>query len=187
MGDTAPESLPDKSDLPFHDTGSGDRGIRDLIFKLEEESQQKHQRQVVAMQEQILMRDQQVETLKAAIERLKEDFEYNLTLIAARDDELTQYDATLADLQKVVRERDVQVSEAKIEVANAESELDLAKSHVREKDAQIESLRHDITNRSQAAQFNMEEALRRQQESFDRVRYEYERKLEASASEIKRQ
>ena len=132
------------------------------------------------------MRDNQVSTLKTAIERLKEDFEYNLTLIAGRDEELVQYDATLTNLQKGVKARDMQVSDAKIEVANAESELELAKSHIHEKDVQIEGMRRDLLNQAQGAQFNSEEALRRQQESFDRVRYEYERKLEQSAAELKR-
>ena len=70
-------------------------GIRDLIFKLEEEAQAKHQHQLRAVEEQLIGRDQQIASLKGAIAKLKDDFEYNLQLIASRDDELAQYDVSL--------------------------------------------------------------------------------------------
>ena len=97
--------------------GGGTAGIRDLIFKLEEEAEAKHQHQLRAMEAQIAGREQQIGALKGAIAKLKDDFEYNLQLIASRDDELAQYDASVAEMQETMRLRDVALSDAQIALA----------------------------------------------------------------------
>ena len=121
-------------------------GIRDLIFKLEEEAQVKHQHQLRAMEEQLIGRDQQITAMKGAIAKLKDDFEYNLQLIASRDDELAQYDASLAEMQETMRMRDVALSDAQIALAEQvdsysqlEGKCKELQSQVRQRDKQAEA------------------------------------------------
>eukprot|EP01043_Picozoa_sp_COSAG02_P120333 COSAG02_NODE_57082_length_282_cov_0.830601_1_plen_76_part_01 len=65
---------------------AGTTGIRELIFKLEEEAESKHSHQLRRLEAEISGRDGQIAGLQGAIAKLKDDFEYNLQLIASRDD-----------------------------------------------------------------------------------------------------
>jgi chromosome segregation ATPase len=118
-------------------------GIRSLIFQMEEQMEYTHQQQIQVLHANLLDKDQQIEgcatlcgiflslhlirrtphSFSKAIAKLKEDFEYNLSLIEGRDRELADYDAKFTNLQSVVRDRDVQLSELKIELADKESSV----------------------------------------------------------------
>ena len=176
--DAAP---PAKGDAP----GSGN--IRDLIFQLEEQAALKHQRQLQAAEGEVAARERQITTLKGVIGKLKEDFEYNLGLIASRDDELAQFDATLAELQEAVRSRDVQLSEYQIQLAEKGDGSKQLEAKVAELQAELKAQSKQGDDKIIGVQWSGEEALRRQQEQFDRTRFELERKIEEQGKELELQ
>ena len=57
--------------MPSESARGGPQDIRTLIFQLEEEAERKHQSQTRELQGQVALRDQQVATLRAAMEKLK--------------------------------------------------------------------------------------------------------------------
>eukprot|EP01047_Picozoa_sp_COSAG01_P061969 COSAG01_NODE_7809_length_3047_cov_1.815807_3_plen_250_part_00 len=116
-----------------------------------------------------------------------DDFEYNLQLIQGRDDELSQYDETVSELQSLVRERDVQVSEAKIGAADQEDEVRRLQASLKQLEGRLQQAALDAEAQAKGLQWTGEDALRRQQEGFERTRYELERALEAKDEELRAQ
>ena len=155
-------------------------GIRELIFKLEAEAETKHLHQVRAMEGQIA-------TLQTAIGKLKVDFEYNLQLIASRDDELAQYDVSVAEMQETLRMRDVALSDAQIALAEKEDAYNLQERKTKELESQLRQRDKQNADKLTGVVYSGEESLRRQQEQFDRVRYELERKIEEQKRELELQ
>ena len=165
----------------------GTAGIRELIFKLEEEAEVRHAHQLRLLEAEIAGRDGQIAGLQRAIAKLKDDFEYNLQLIASRDDELAQYDASVAELQETMRLRDVALSDAQIALAEKVDAYSQLQSKCKELEGQLRQRDKQAADQLTGVVYSGEESLRRQQEQFDRVRYELERKIEEQTRELELQ
>lgn len=92
-----------------------------LITEKEQEWRVLLQQQMESLTKELAEKDEKVNLEKLRFRKLKEDFEYNLNLLAERDKELTRYDELFQQLKARDLFRDAEVSEMKIKVADAES------------------------------------------------------------------
>lgn len=54
-------------------------------------------------------RERELAETKKQLEKVKEDFEYNLKLVEGRDDELRRYDVAFANLKQLVYDREKEI------------------------------------------------------------------------------
>ncbi|XP_057313690.1 coiled-coil domain-containing protein 57-like [Hydractinia symbiolongicarpus] len=92
-----------------------------LITEKEQEWRVLLQQQMESLTKELAEKDEKVNLEKLRFRKLKEDFEYNLNLLAERDKELARYDELFQQLKARDLFREAEVSEMKIKVADAES------------------------------------------------------------------
>jgi len=134
------------------------------------------------------------EALTAALQQqsdrytaLKRDFEYNLSLLAARDAELAQYDELSGSWTRALEQQKQQASES---VKSVEAKLESSKMELddvkRERD-ELKSQLAAVQEAAQTAAWNHQAELRNHEHNTRRIIREFEEKLRLKEEEASKQ
>ncbi|XP_051038398.1 coiled-coil domain-containing protein 57 [Phodopus roborovskii] len=125
-----------------------------------------------------------LEETQGKLRRLQEDFVYNLQVLEERDRELERYDAEFTQARRREEAQQAEVSELKIEVAKLKQAL------TREA-RRVEELQHQHQLRLQEHHLELERVhsdkkneIDRQQEQYENLKWELERKLRQLDGEL---
>lgn len=121
-------------------------------------------------------RDELLQT-QTKLQKLQDDFMYNLRLLDERDRELETYDREYTRLQAEASEKDKTLVETRTALAGYQSEVKQAKLQASEAEAQFRQKTMELREAAETARFGKEEALLRQKEDFDRERRELGRRI----------
>ncbi|KAM7068121.1 coiled-coil domain-containing protein 57 isoform 2-T2 [Molossus nigricans] len=161
-----------------------EQALNELLARKEEEwrALQAHcsQRQEAALQDA----NNQLEEAQGRLQRLQEDFVYNLQVLEERDRELERYDTAFAQARRLEEARQAEVSELKIEVAKLRQALasearrleDLQQQHQLE--LQEHRLELERVHSDQSGELDL------QREQHEQLRWKLERKLEELGGEL---
>jgi chromosome segregation ATPase len=109
--------------------------LRGLILQKEKELHDINEYRIHTLESLVSDKEKDITEHKQRLQKMKDDFCFNLKLLEERDAELERYDASFSSLKAVVRERDQELSELKI----ATAELQHSVKQERERAAEAES------------------------------------------------
>ena len=152
-------------------------GIRALIQRKEVEVTRLREQRSFQLEKQLAeQRDELLQT-QTKLQKLQDDFMYNLRLLDERDRELETYDREYTRLQAEASEKDKTLVETRTALAGYQSEVKQAKLQASEAEAQFRQKTMELREAAETARFGKEEALLRQKEDFDRERRELGRRI----------
>ncbi|XP_022084931.1 coiled-coil domain-containing protein 57-like [Acanthaster planci] len=167
-----------------------DTSLRDLAVQKEREWREVQELRVQALEEAVREKDQKLADSQARFQMLKDDFKYNLRLLAERDQELEHYDTVFSELKAAYQAKNAEVSELKICIdelrktagREAQAKDDLQRHYQKRiqdrqqevekyklvKDAELEAERGNLSNLKR----NLQRQLREVKEELDIQRQE---------------
>lgn len=158
--------------------------LSELLARKEEEwrALQAHRAQ---LQEAALQATQShLEEAQGKLQRLQEDFVYNLRVLEERDRELERYDAEFAQARRREEAQQAEASELKIEVAKLKQELsrEARRSEELQRQHQLTLQEHRLELGRVHSDKNSE--LDQQREQYENLRWKLERKLKELDGEL---
>lgn len=90
--------------------------LHEFVQQKENEWREAQDLQVKSLQDALTEKDRQINNEKMRLKKLKEDFQYNLTLLEDRDQELRRYDVLFMQIKNVNSLRDGEQSDLKIQL-----------------------------------------------------------------------
>ena len=91
--------------LPF----TSDVSLRELAAQKEKEWRELQELRTQSLQGAVKDKEKQLERETAKFKKLKEDFKYNLRLLAERDQELERYDVVFSELKTAFQAKNAEV------------------------------------------------------------------------------
>lgn len=109
--------------------------LSDVLIQKEKELQDLSKLRLQQLEDQVRQKNNQIDELNQKIEKIQDDFNFNLTLIDERDKELVDYESKFSNIKKLLKEKTIELSELKANSADCEQKFknELAKSKMQEK------------------------------------------------------
>ena len=83
--------------------------LKDMILTKEHELSTLHDYRITSLSSLVSEKSTALASLLTKFNQLKGDFEYNLTLIAGRDEELRRYESYISDAHGIVKNKDAEI------------------------------------------------------------------------------
>ena len=151
--------------------------IRALIQSKEKELHDINEYRIRTLEQLLREKERTEGDVKAQLGKLQEDFKYNLKLIEDRDRELEKYDETFANFKNVVREKDSQISELQVHVADAQSMSQQESSKGKEQEAYFQGKIKELREQLEGERWTKDDESRRQREEFEAAKREMQRQM----------
>ncbi|CAM9938895.1 unnamed protein product, partial [Choristocarpus tenellus] len=97
----------------------GDSKLGHLIESKERELHEIHNFRIRSLEGLLEEREQALADAFARYDKLKDDFKFNLSLIEGRDAELERYEVAICDFKETLRDKEVEVSELRMQLDEA--------------------------------------------------------------------
>ncbi|XP_049996447.1 coiled-coil domain-containing protein 57 isoform X1 [Alexandromys fortis] len=161
-----------------------DRELSELLARKEEEwrALQAHRAQ---LQETALQTTRKhLEETRGQLQRLQEDFVYNLQVLEERDRELERYDFEFTQARRREEAQQAEASELKIEVAKLKQALSREARHVEELQRQHERTLQEHHLELERVRSSRRNEMDQQQEQYENLKWTLERKLRELDGEL---
>nr|XP_048285221.1 coiled-coil domain-containing protein 57 isoform X2 [Myodes glareolus] len=154
-----------------------ERELSELLARKEEEwrALQAHRAQ---------MQEKHLEETRGQLQRLQEDFVYNLQVLEERDRELERYDVEFTQARRREEAQQAEVSELKIEVAKLKQALSREARHVAELQHQHERTLQEHHLELERVRSDRKNEIDHQQEQYENLKWKLERKLRELDGEL---
>ncbi|XP_049615586.1 coiled-coil domain-containing protein 57 isoform X2 [Syngnathus scovelli] len=167
------------------DCGLGD--LEALVANKEREWKELHARRIHLLEDSLKKAKEECSSLRYQNQKLKEDFQYNLSILDEREKELKRYDVITTRAVNAEQTRREELSRLRIQVATLEEkqakdavarqeELRINQNKAAQQRLQLEELRHSMTG-----------AIQKQIEEHERTKFEAQRRLRQMEGELARQ
>ncbi|ETV81901.1 hypothetical protein H257_05445 [Aphanomyces astaci] len=158
--------------------------IRSLILEKEKELHDINEYRIRTLEGLLKEKEQAMQGYKQKFYQLQEDFKYNLKLLEGRDEELAMYDSNFATLKIVVRDRESDVSELKIQLADVQSDLKMEKQKASEGDMYMQQKLKEVRGAMESTRWSYDEDMRKAKEEVESMKRRYERELREKDEDI---
>ncbi|XP_076791412.1 coiled-coil domain-containing protein 57 isoform X3 [Arvicanthis niloticus] len=161
-----------------------ERELSELLARKEEECRalQTHRAQ---LQEAALQATQsRLEEAQGRLQRLQEDFVYNLQVLEERDHELERYEVELTQARRQEEALQAEASEFKIEVAKLKQELTRESRHVEELQHQHQLMLQEHRLELERVHSDKNSEVDHQREQYENLKWKLERKLKELDGEL---
>ncbi|CAK4675230.1 unnamed protein product [Aphanomyces euteiches] len=140
-----------------------------------------------------------MQTYKQKFYKLQEDFKYNLKLLEGRDEELAMYDSNFATLKMVVRDRysmkistvcstkddrESEISNLKIQLADVQSDLKTEKQKASEGDVYVQQKLKELRGAMESTRWSYDEDLRKAKEDIESMKRRHEREMREKDEDV---
>ncbi|XP_037134598.1 coiled-coil domain-containing protein 57 isoform X2 [Syngnathus acus] len=167
------------------DCGLGD--LEALVANKEREWKELHARRIHLLVDSLQKAKEECSSLRYQNQKLKEDFQYNLSILDEREKELKRYDVITTRAVNAEQTRREELSRLRIQVATLEEkqakdaiarqeELRISQNKAAQQRLQLEELRHSMTG-----------AIQKQIEEHERTKLEAQRRLRQMEGELAQQ
>ena len=163
-----------------------DRDLKELIEAKERELADLGDYRLAQLEAGVRDRDHQLNLAAQRLDKLKEDFSYNLSLIAERDAELATLEEERGQLRDAVRDRDDRLEELRGEVADREKALEGGNESAAQREAYWQSKLGELRSECDALRWEAKESARGAKEGEAALRLEYASKLRDAAEDAER-
>lgn len=165
-------------------TGLDQSGIGTIIAEKERELSEMNSLRFRSLEKLLTQKESEVGKLSGKLERLKEDYEYNLKAFQERDELIESLQAKLGDASAALQQRDVELGECRASLAEARARGDSESSRVRDLEAFYTSQLKELREGIEAARRARDDESKRWRADIDAVRGEAEARLRARDAEF---
>ncbi|TYZ57439.1 hypothetical protein PybrP1_003679 [[Pythium] brassicae (nom. inval.)] len=158
--------------------------IRALILEKEKELHDINEYRIRTLEGLLRDKESAANGYKQKFAKLQEDFKYNLK---GRDEELALYDTNFASLKSALRDRDADVSELKVQLADAQAELKAQQSRGRDQDTFVQQKLKDARAQMDGARWQFDDELRRCRDEAEQAKRKAERRLREQEEDLEAQ
>ncbi|OQR83132.1 hypothetical protein ACHHYP_15054 [Achlya hypogyna] len=151
--------------------------IRSLILEKEKELHDINEYRIRTLEGMLKEKEAAMAGYKQKFYKLQEDFKYNLKLLEGRDEELALYDNNFATMKIVLRDRENEIGELRIQLADMTSDIKAEKQKHIEQDAFYNQKLKDARGQVEAARWSYDDAVRKQKDDFEAYKRRTEREL----------
>ena len=151
--------------------------LKSLIGQKEKYLHELNEFRIQALETAIAERDAEIHECRENLKKLKTDFHYNLKLIEDRDAELERYDATFANMNNALRDRDVEISELRIALDEAEGQIRAEKKRSEQVEIFCQDKLAESRERNEGLRSTKDEEIRRLRSEMDEMRRDFSRQL----------
>jgi chromosome segregation ATPase len=176
----APATLPTGQD-------SQQGHLRGLILQKEKELHDINEYRIHTLETLLTEKERDVAENKTRMQKLKDDFSFNLKLLEERDAELERYDASFSSLKAVVRERDQELSELKIATAELQHGVKQERERAAEAEAYYSQKVAQLREEGEAVRWKKDEELRSQRDEFEALKRDCVRQVRELQDTLERE
>ncbi|KAM4843306.1 coiled-coil domain-containing protein 57 [Thomomys bottae] len=161
-----------------------EQALSQLLVRKEEEWRELQAHRAQLQEAALHAAQSRLEEAQARLQRLQEDFVYNLQVLEERDQELEHYDALFTQARAQEEARQAETSELRIQVAKLKQALAREARRVEElqQQQQLRMQEHRLELERIHSEKNSE--LDQQQEQYENLKWRLERKLEEVDGEL---
>ncbi|XP_019721224.1 coiled-coil domain-containing protein 57 isoform X2 [Hippocampus comes] len=167
------------------DSGLGH--LEALVANKEREWKELHARRIHLLEDSLKKAKEECSSLRHQNQKLKEDFQYNLSILDEREKELERYDVITLRAVNAEQNRQEELGRLRLQVAALEEkrakdaearqeELRLSQKRAAQQKLQLDELRHSMTG-----------TIQKQTEEHERVKLEAQHRLREMEGELTRQ
>ncbi|ETV96228.1 hypothetical protein, variant [Aphanomyces invadans] len=158
--------------------------IRSLILEKEKELHDINEYRIRTLEGLLKEKEQAMQGYKQKFYKLQDDFKYNLKLLEGRDEELAMYDSNFATLKIVVRDRESEVSELKIQLADLQNDLKMEKQKGSEGDMYMQQKLKEVRGAMESTRWSYDEDMRKAKEEIESLKRRHDRELREKDEDI---
>ncbi|XP_057682889.1 coiled-coil domain-containing protein 57 isoform X2 [Corythoichthys intestinalis] len=166
-------------------SGLGDLEV--LLANKEREWKELHARRVNLLEDSLKKAQDECSSLRQQYQKLKEDFQYNLSILDEQEKELQKYDVITSRALNAEQSRQEELSRLRIQVAVLEEkqakdaearqeELHINQNKAAQQRLQLDELRHSMTD-----------TIEKQMEEHERMKLEFQHRVHEMEDELTRQ
>lgn len=156
---------------------TNDHALKALIEQKERELGELAEYRINQLEENAARREEELRVANARLEKLKEDFKYNVTLIEERDAELESLEATCEGLRETLEEKERALSSASIEAAESKRLVECGEKSALERESFWQAKLRQAREETDVMRWTNAEAMRKQREAEERLKAEWAAKL----------
>ena len=157
--------------------GGEDRALKEMIEAKERELSELGDYRLAQLEAAVRDRDARLAQRDSTLEKLKEDFSYNLALIGERDGELPALEQERSTLQGELRDRDARIDALETEVADREKALEGGNSSAAEREAYWQTRLGEVRSECDALRWEAKETARAAKECDAALRLDHATKV----------
>ncbi|XP_075845882.1 coiled-coil domain-containing protein 57 [Microtus pennsylvanicus] len=161
-----------------------DRELSELLARKEEEWRALQAHRAQLQETALQMTQKHLEETRGQLQRLQEDFVYNLQVLEERDRELERYDIEFTQARRREEAQQAEASELKIEVAKLKQALSREARHVEELQRQHERTLQEHHLELERVRSGRRNEIDQQQEQYENLKWKLERKLRELDGEL---
>ena len=154
-----------------------------LISEKEREVTALRERRLADLQSSLADKCKEVDSYKARLGKVEDDFKYNLEVLDERDRELREFEDVLAAEHKKHEERSKMLSGARNLVAALQVELKSERQASRDAEGAFRQKLFQLKEEAENAKYSRDEQLLRQKERFEKVRRDMQAKVVRAENE----
>ena len=183
--DPAPSPVPPLAFPTGSDAQNGH--LRGLILQKEKELHDINEYRIHTLENLVGDKEKDISEHKARLQKMKDDFCFNLKLLEERDAELERYDASFSSLKAVVRERDQELSELKIATAELQHNVKQEAARAAEAESYYQQKVAQLREEGEAGRWKRDDELRTQRDEFESLKRDFVRQVRELQDTLERE
>ena len=161
--------------------------LRGLILQKEKELHDINEYRIHTLESLVSDKEKDITEHKQRLQKMKDDFCFNLKLLEERDAELERYDASFSSLKAVVRERDQELSELKIATAELQHSVKQERERAAEAESYYQQKVAQLREEGEAARWKRDDELRTQRDEFESLKRDFVRQVRELQDTLERE
>ena len=161
-----------------------EENLSDLIARKEKELQDISKLRLIQLEDQIRVKNQQIDSLTDKLRSIQEDFNYNVKLIDDRDAELHELESKYQSIQKTQKLKDCEISELRAMVASTEQRLKQESNKIKSQERVISDSRDQLREELTELKWKKEEEARRFNKLIDDLEKQNNRIVRSKETEV---
>ena len=161
--------------------------LRGLILQKEKELHDINEYRIHTLENLVGDKEKDITEHKQRLQKMKDDFCFNLKLLEERDAELERYDASFSSLKAVVRERDQELSELKIATAELQHNVKQERDRAAEAESYYQQKVAQLREEGEAGRWKRDDELRTQRDEFESLKRDFVRQVRELQDTLERE
>eukprot|EP00742_Colponemidia_sp_Colp-10_P009488 GILJ01010349.1.p1 GENE.GILJ01010349.1~~GILJ01010349.1.p1 ORF type:complete len:1398 (-),score=342.82 GILJ01010349.1:162-4355(-) len=161
--------------------------LRGMIMQKEKELHDINDLRFNTLEALMRDKDKSITELRIKLNKLKEDFQYNLKLLEERDQELEKYDQSFISFKGLLKDKENEVSELRVDLSNMDSKMKQEAMRFKDEVDGLSQRIEDLNQQLSHCKWTKEEDLRRQREELEMVKRDLLKQLRDKEEQIEDQ
>ena len=161
-----------------------DENLSELLVKKEKELQEISKLRLIQLEDQLKNRNFTIQELQQKLEKIQEDFQYNLNLIDDRDAELLEIEEKFENIRKILKQKDTEISELRATIASLEQRVKIENNKIKTSEMVLIQSRDQLREELAEVKWKKEDEIRKLLKTLEETEKKFEKLLREKDEEI---